>query len=316
MLAPASPALSTASPTRLYFPVPSAPGPDGQAGAHHGGPGGYDALPLGTSLAAFCLDVDALRPQYLAHKRAIVRRPGRGPLRMDGQATLAAVSGAEVWLRARMLELPQLRHDAARLSGMKLDELVMELQEDLVLMHLAPGHAPERTRALYMHVCFPGGWNPAALLGKSFTALHARVPYETGFGRSDRAEHAAALFRQPLARYVWSVTPEPTLDRHPETPRLLDWSRARTLYLRVERQIMLPLSWARSATAPDELQGELSLFFIRTYVYERTRLSQAQRATLLQAVADMSEPMRRYKGMLGQEAAIARWLSEDPNAEG
>ena len=172
-------------------------------------------------------------------------------------------------------------------------------------MQLPVGHVPERTRAAYMHVCFPGGWDPAQLLGKSFPALHARVPYEPGFDRSQRAEHAGFLFQAPLARYVWSVTAEPTLDRHPQTPRLVTWNDADTLYLRVERQIMVPLP---SVGANAAEHGTASLFFIRTYVYDREQLSDAQRSTLSKAVEEMSEPMRRYKGVLGHEARILQLL--------
>lgn len=291
------PPLKPAPPTRLYFPVSAEPGP-----------GGYESVPAGTSLAAFCFDVDAERPRYLARKRAVVELPGRGPQRVAGPLAEAAVGGAEAWLRARVGELPELGHERARLQRLDLDALLLELQEDLALMHLAPGHAPERTRALYLHVCFPGGWNPAALLGKSFPALHARVPQEPGFGRAERAQHAAALFQAPLARYVWSVTAEPTLDRHPSTPRTVDWRSARSLFFRVERQIMVPLCARGDGRDAD---GVVSLFFIRTYVYERDRLSHVQRATLIHAIEGMSEPMRRYKGIFGHEADIVRLLSPD-----
>jgi dimethylamine monooxygenase subunit A len=167
----------------------------------------------------------------------------------------------------------------------------------LVIMHCAAGHSPERARALYMHVCFPGGWDPSLLLGKSFPALHARVPYEPGFDRGDRAEHAARLFQAPLARYVWSVTADPTLDRHPKTPRLHDFHSATELFLRVERQIMVPLTEAGT-----------SLFFIRTYVYGRDHLSVEQRSLLAEAISCMPEAMRRYKGMFGYEQRILQLL--------
>jgi len=280
------------SPARQYFPV-----------SNESGPGGYDALAGDDTLATFCLDVDAQRAHYLSHKQAIAARPGRGPLRAAGAATDLVVQRAERFVRERMLELDAFQGEAARLQSMTLDELMFELQEDLVIMHCADGHALERARALYMHVCFPGGWDPSQLLGKSFPALHARVPYEPGFDRVERVEHAARLFEAPLARYVWSVTAEPTLDRHPKTPRTQDFQAATELFLRVERQIMSPLTEAGS-----EL-GSTSLFFIRTYVYGRDSLSAEQRQVLASAIAGMSEAMRRYKGMLGHEQRILQLLA-------
>ena len=154
-----------------------------------------------------------------------------------------------------MRELPAFQPDSERLEHLTLDDLMFELQEDLVIMQLPSGHTPERARALYMHVCFPGGWDPTQLLGKSFTALHARVPYEPGFERGERKAQADLLFRVPAARYVWSVTAEPSLDRHPQTPRVADFETASELFLRVERQIMLPL--------PEAATGTTSLFMGR-----------------------------------------------------
>lgn len=274
----------------MYFPVSSGTGP-----------GGYDPLAEGASLAEFCLDVDGQRAIYLAQKRSIAARPERAPMRISGAPASAAISGGESFVRERMLELPAFAAEGERLRVLPLDALMFELQEDLVIMHLPAGHAPERTRAVYMHVCFPGGWDPSQLLGKSFTALHARVPYEHGFERAERAEHAAFLFRAPLARYVWSVTAEPTLDRHPKTPKHVTWSSTDAVYLRVERQIMVPL--------PSTHDGRAALFFIRTYVYDREQLSIPQRSALAEAIANMSEPMRRYKGMLGHERRIVQLLT-------
>jgi hypothetical protein len=281
------PAVAAASPTRLYFPV-----------AVEHGPGGYDTLADSAQLAAFCLDVDAQRAQYLTQKRTL----GRPPLRLAGLLTEQVVARAEQFVQARVRELPALRAEGTRLEQLGLDALLFELQEDLVIMQLPAGHAPERTRALYMHVSFPGGWDPTLLIGKSFTALHARVPYEAGFERSERAHHASRLFDAPLARYVWSLTAEPTLDRHPKTPRRADFHSTSQLFLRVERQIMVPLA------LPSEL-GTASLFFIRTYVYERERLSSEQRAVLTGAIRGMSEATLRYKGMLGFEQRILQLLA-------
>ncbi|HET8931893.1 MAG TPA: heme-dependent oxidative N-demethylase subunit alpha family protein [Polyangiales bacterium] len=277
-----------ASPTRMYFPVGMAPGD-------------FDALPSGADLSSFCLDIDSQRDHYLTQKRIITQRPGRGPLRVDSVVAQQAVHDVERFVRARMRELPAFAPDTERLERLTLDDLMFELQEDLVIMQISAGHAPERARALYMHVCFPGGWDPAQLLGKSFTGLHARVPYEPGFDRVERKAQAGLLFQAPAARYVWSVTAEPSLDRHPQTPRLVDFRTTTELFLRVERQIMLPLSEAAAGTT--------ALFLIRTYVYGRDRLSQAQRATLAEAVARMSEATLRYKGMFGHTARVLELLS-------
>ena len=277
-----------ASPIRMYFPVGMQPGD-------------YDALQAGADLSSFCLDVDSQREHYLTQKRIITQRPGRGPLRLDSVVAQQAIEAVERFVRAQMRALPAFQSAGEHLERLSLDDLMMELQEDLVIMQLPDGHAPPRARALYMHVCFPGGWDPTQLLGKSVTALHARVPYEPGFERGERKAQAGLLFQAPAARYVWSVTAEPTLDRHPQTPRVSDFQTTPEVFLRVERQIMLPLSEAAEPAT--------SLFLIRTYVYGRDRLSQAQRETLVEAISRMSEATLRYKGMFGHEARIIQLLS-------
>ena len=80
--------------TRLYFPVGTM------------GPGSYEPWRLSElSLAEFCLDTDGQREHYLAQKRSIVQRVGRGPLRTQDTASQRAQLQAADFLRARMLEL-------------------------------------------------------------------------------------------------------------------------------------------------------------------------------------------------------------------
>jgi quinol monooxygenase YgiN len=99
------------------------------------------------------------------------------------------------------------------------------------------------------------------------------------------------------------LTADDALDRHPQTPRAATWQDTAHAYLRVERQLIVPLgTLASDGTA-------LMLFFIRMYVYPMTRLDTTQRAVLAAAVSDMSEPMRRYKGLLGHEPRILELLS-------
>jgi hypothetical protein len=273
----------------LYFPVTctlDGPGPN-----HPLQPGGL----AGDALFEF----DDERAAYRAAKRAILQRAGRGPLCESGAGD--AIAQAEVFLRAQLCRADPARFERARLQSRDLAALLLEIQEDLVVMRRPPGFAAERARAHYLNVCFPSNWSPARLLGKSFLSLHARVPNERGFERAERTQHAAALFAQPAARFVWSLTPDALLDHHPETARPVDWTTTEQAFLRVERQLIVPLPAAAN-------QASVTLFFIRTYVYPLERLHDAQCAVLSNAIAHMSEAMRRYKGMLGHEARIRELL--------
>lgn len=250
-----------------------------------------ELLPPGT----LPLASDVERAFYLARKRELTQRPGRGPQRAPGAGPV--IAAAEGYLRACMSQLPLFHGQEAQLLQLDLDSLALELQEDVVLMSLPAGFAAERARAAYLHVCFPAGWNPSALVGKSFTALHARVPREPGFERADYGGHAALLFQQPSLRYVWSLTPDDELDRHPHTPRAASWEHTARAFLRVERQLGIPLEPIADGTLG-------SLFLLRTYIYPLTRLSASQRDTLCAAVRAMPESLRRYKGLLGHEQRV------------
>jgi len=289
-------ALDTWPAPALYFPVavraavaPSQPW-TAPTGDHVGG-------------AFNPLELDRERARYLAAKRAVLLPGDRGPFRCTHAETAPAIERAEIYLRERMAQLAHVKFAPARLSLLALDALMLELQEDLAIMLLPAGYAPERARAVYLHVCFPAGWDPAQMAGKSFPALHARVPREPGFEKADQPSHAASLFTAPSVRFVWSVTPDAQLDRHPQTPRAEAWHTTSQVFLRVERQLSVPLGELGST------KTLVSLFFIRTYIYPLSRLDAAQRAVLRSAVATMSEPMRRYKGMFGHEARILALLS-------
>lgn len=244
------------------------------------------------------LEADRERAFYLAQKRQ-----GRGSVSLETAPAAAAMQRAAACLRGHMAALAPFHQDHARLAQLDLDGLLLELQEDVVIMLLPHGFAPERARAAYLHVSFPAGWDPGHMLGKSFPALHARVPRESGFTRADQPRHAASLFERVSFRHVWSLTPDATLDRHPAVPRTASWQDTQQAFLRVERQLSIPLG------ADDADKTQSALFVMRTFVYPLSRLSVGQRQTLLAALGHMSEGMRRYKGMFGHEARISELLA-------
>jgi hypothetical protein len=258
----------------------------------------YSLTPDGPAGAA-TIELDRERDSYLAAKRHVLQRAGRGPLRVPGHD--AQLELARVWLQDQLrAQYPQL-FAAAGLANAGLDELLLEVQEDLAIMSRPVGLASERSRAIYLHVCFPSGWSPARMLGKSFTALHGRVPNEQDFARRERAQHARALFERPQVRFVWSLTADPALDHHPEVPREHDWTTTTEAYLRVERQVMVPLG-------SNSAEPSLALFLIRTYVYRVVELETQRRVALRGAFMQLSEAVRHHRGMLGHEPRILALL--------
>jgi Protein of unknown function (DUF3445) len=273
--------------SRLYFPV----------GAQPAASGPYHPLAAGSAGGSTLFELDQERERYLSAKRALVQREGRAPVRMHEPAAVAAAALALALVREQLTAIDRTQFAPERIAELGLDALMLEVQEDLVIMHKAPGSAPERARAGYLHVCFPSDWAPSSLLAKNFLSLHARVPYEAGFERAERPRHAAALFSQPAVRFIWSLSPDALLDHHPETARPSDWHDAEQVFLRVERQVIVPLS------------ADAALFIIRTYVYPTSRLTTAQRDAIVQALAVMPEALRRYKALWGHERRIGELLA-------
>lgn len=227
--------------------------------------------------------LDEERAEYLAAK---LRAPAER--RVLGQAGNAAEARAAAlaWLRATLArEAPHVLAESARdaAAADELDALARALQEDLCVM--CAGEDWSGSAAL-IDVRFPTGWRPERLRDANFQAIHEPVP---GF-----AKHAAAaknmirsmVERGPFVRFVWTLCPDAELDRHPDRPRRTGWQDAQRAWLRVERQVTVPLSAARA-----------SVFLIRVYRYALAELTPEQRACVLTALECMPDDVRAYKGL-------------------
>jgi hypothetical protein len=240
--------------------------------------------------------------------------PGRQPrLGSDGVGTayferdeeLADYLAAKT---ARPVRLPDAAPDEARAAawfGAPLDEAMRTVQEDLVLMRRAgDAHAAEAVAA-YLHVSFPTGWCPECACGRTFLDIHAPVPERHAFAEPNRRRLAQNLFgddRRTTVRFVWTVTPDPRLDRR-RCPRGLhptvtaSWDGATSAWFRVERQVIVPLSDA------------LSVFLIRVYRHDVRTLAPAQRDVLRRAVAAMDPALAAYKGLAADAKTIDALLA-------
>lgn len=231
---------------------------------------------------------DVTRPRYLAEKaRVLAAYPERtlSDVRSDGDAR--ALGSARAFI-ASTLEA----EGYGDCSALSLAELGPRLCEDFAVLVHPPGGAD---RVVWLHACFPGGWRPEKVIGRSFTELHAPVVGFEGVARSAPTLTSAMVSRGPYVRFVWTISADDELDHHPEQGRRQAWSSStRRGFLRVERQITLPLP-AESAC----------VFLIRTYVYGFDELSAAQRDDLSLALARMPPELARYKRL---ESALPRAL--------
>jgi len=230
---------------------------------------------------------DEQRARYLAGKASVLaRHPLRDQSNVQEASDELALSAVADFMRTTLQH--EWGQDAPRTLDLRL--LGTELQEDFVVLRRAPSGAD---RVVHVHVCFPSGWRPEELVGRSFSEIHGAIPQIEEVVRS--AEHfvSALVQRGPYVRFVWTVCADDALDHHPEHGGRASWSqRTGQAFLRVERQVSVPFP-AHSA----------SLFLIRTYLTAFSSLSKSERVALASALELMPPVIRAYKHL---EEAVPR----------
>jgi dimethylamine monooxygenase subunit A len=228
---------------------------------------------------------DEQHSHYAAEKRRVLAaNPGRVQVAAVTEADHAALEAA----RQFIVQTAQ-REGHPDWSALTLPELGAELAEDLAVL-------TREDRTVLVHVCFPSGWRPDAVVGQSFIGIHRHVPAFRAVADKVGSLVEAMLSRGPYVRFVWTITADAALDHHPDEGHRAPWTDDTPRgFLRVERQTTVPLA-----------NGAASLFLIRTYLYEFTELTSAERATLAGALTRMPEEIARYKQL---ERAIPRALA-------
>ncbi|UJR85652.1 heme-dependent oxidative N-demethylase subunit alpha family protein [Sandaracinus amylolyticus] len=223
--------------------------------------------------------IDDERPRYLAAKRA--SPPSRHVIAGEDAIAQRARDAALAWMRDTLAtEAPDVLReaDADRDARDPLEAIARAVQEDLAVLE----HGGGEGRAVALDVRFPSGWRPELLAGASFSRIHAPVP---GFAKDDRVSRsmvASMIGRGPYVRFVWTLSADDALDHHPDAGLRRGWDDAARAWLRVERQITVPLEGA-------------SVFLIRTYLYDVATLDEAQRDVVREALRVMPEELRDYK---------------------
>jgi hypothetical protein len=226
---------------------------------------------------------DDTSPRYLAGKQQVLAaHPERNGSLIHGEEEQRIVDAAALWLSTT---LRAEGHEAA--ARLPLVDLGAALVEDFVIM--SGGAGPDR--AIWINVCFPSGWCPEDILGKSFVEIHQPVPSFTAINRNSAALVESVSAKGPYERFVWTISADDELDHHPKHGRSGSWSAPDVRgYLRVERQVTAPLPG-----------GAGFIFLIRIYLYAFDELAADSRTTLATALEVMPEEFVRYKRI---EAAI------------
>jgi hypothetical protein len=215
---------------------------------------------------------------YLAEKaRVLGCYPGRSARDVRDEAERSALTAATAWMiRALHAE------GHGDFSDHSLEQLAPAICEDFAVLARPASGAD---RVLWLHACFPSGWRPEHVVGKSFTQIHAQIPAFDGVARSADQLAQAMVSRGPYVRFVWTISADDELDHHPEHGRRAAWTgRTERGFLRVERQLTVPLP-----------EASASVFLIRTYLYGFDELTIEQREILTGALRQMPPELVRYK---------------------
>lgn len=241
---------------------------------------------FGNGAADACyFQFDDERPRYLAAKRE--SPAARHLIAGTDDAAERARSVALQWMRDTLSnEGPDVLSeiDSDRDAQDELDAIARHVQEDFAVLAPAIDGAPEDGRVVALDVRFPSGWRPEVLAEASFSAIHAPVP---GFAKDERASRSmvsSMLTRGPYVRFVWTVSADDALDHHPDSGLRRSFEGATRAWLRVERQVSVPLD-----------EGRASVFLIRTYLYDIAGLDEERQRTLREAIRVIPEPLRAYK---------------------
>ena len=259
---------------------------------------------LGHPEAGTCIiDVDEAWPRYRTEKLAL-RAAGHGPRRTSA---FSAATERAVAARLRDPTTDAFRGSQGNSASAtaSLADLLTGLQEDLVVLRRDDKARAASARAVYVDVSFPSGWCPDCAVGQDFLSLHEPVPTTGQFGHGARANYATALFGQGIrVRFVWTVTPDDRLDRrccHRDPPHarsvVPDWTTADRAFLRVERQVIVPVD------------PETCAFLIRIHQHPASALTAAQRETMAQALESMPDAVADYKGLREYRERIVALLS-------
>jgi hypothetical protein len=236
---------------------------------------------------------DPTSAAYLAQKaRVLAAHPCRDAYSIDSDAEERAVALARAWLSETLLVEGQ--PDTSRVARTALGR---ELVEDFAVVQRNQAGAD---RALWLHACFPSGWRPEHVIGKSFAGIHAKIPAFEAVARKAPSLVEAMLTRGPYVRFVWTISADDELDHHPDQGRQRAWSPDTSRgFLRVERQTIVPLTEACAC-----------VFLIRTYLYGFDELGAEHRQTLAQALAQMPLEIVAYKRLAGALPRALELLAE------
>jgi len=183
-----------------------------------------------------------------------------------------------------------------RLAGL----LSLAFAEDFAVIDGAGATIP------WLAVCLPSSWAPQDKVGRHFAEVHAPVADNEVLLAA--ADHLARLVTggDRWERFVWTLTADPRLDRHPQRIAAAGWNPAldadalaESAYLRTERQTFIPVAGTRLAVFTIHVDVEPLRTAIR---------APADARRLHAALSTMSPAVLAYRGLGAARDRLLGWL--------
>jgi hypothetical protein len=183
-----------------------------------------------------------------------------------------------------------------RLAGL----LSLAFAEDFAVIDGASGMIP------WLAVCLPSSWSPHDKVGRHFAEVHAPVADNQVLLAA--ADHLASLVTggDRWERFVWTLTADARLDRHPQRIAAAGWNPALdavaladSAFLRTERQTFIPVAGTRLAVFTIHVEVEPLRAAIR---------SSADARRLHAALSTMSPAVLAYRGLGPSRDRLLAWL--------
>ena len=186
---------------------------------------------------------------------------------------------------------------AWRLAGL----VCLAFEEDFAVIDGATATIP------WLAVCLPSHWAPRSKVGRHFAEVHAPVADNQLLLKAGDALAALVSGPDRWERFVWTITPQPALDAHPERHPAPPWPpasvKAETLaatgWLRTEHQTFIPVPGRQQAVFTIQVQ-------VRPLA---DAVADGQAAALHAALASMSPAVLSYRGLVPARERLLEWLA-------
>ena len=161
-------------------------------------------------------------------------------------------------------------------------DLAMNVEEDIAI--LSSG------KVIAICFCFPSGFIPSHVVGKSFFEIHQPIPdSEILLKMSDKLSSMLSdSNRGPYRRHIWTITANPSRSQHPSMKDNFNPKSIGDLYFRTETQTTIPLD--DNVHMLFAIKVEMSPLNV---IWEDVEMKK----TLLESIDSMSEAMLEYKNL-------------------